>query len=39
MKLGFAAVFADIIRRRALPEKASIHRVEMIEIKIEMREI
>ena len=28
-KVGFAAVFVDITRRRALPEEASIHTEEI----------
>ena len=38
-KVGFAAVFADITRRGALPGEASIHTAEMTAIKIAMREI
>ena len=37
-KVGFVAVFADIIRRGALPEEASIYTAEMTTIKIAMRE-
>ena len=36
--MGFAAVFADISRRGALPEEASILTAEMSAIKIAMRE-
>ena len=38
-KICFAAVFIDIIRRRALSEKASIHTVEITAIKIALNEI
>ena len=38
-ELGFAAVFADIIRRGALPEETSIYTAETTAIKIAMREI
>ena len=38
-KVGFAEVFADITRRRALPEETSIHTVEITAIKIAMRKI
>ena len=37
--VGYAAVFADITRRGALPDKASIHTAEMTVIKVAMREI
>ena len=32
-KVGFAAVFEDITRRKSLPENTSIHTAEMIAIK------
>ena len=38
-KIDYAAVFADIIRRGALPEETFIHTAEMTVIKIAMREI
>ena len=38
-KVGFAAVFADITIRGALPDEAFIHTAEMTTIKIAMREI
>ena len=39
MKVGFAAVFADITRRGALPEEASIYTAEMTLMKeIQKRE-
>ena len=38
-KVGFAAVFADITRRGAIPEEAPIHTAEMTAIKIAVREI
>ena len=38
-KVGFPAVFADITRRRSLPEEASILTAEMTAIKIAMRKI
>ena len=38
-KVGFAAVFTDIIRRGVLLEEASIHTAEMTAIKIELKEI
>ena len=38
-KVGFAAVFANIAIRKALPKEASIHTAEMTTIKTAMREI
>ena len=38
-KVGFAAVFMNVIRRAALPEEASIHTTEMTAIKIALKEI
>ena len=38
-KVDFTAVFADITRRGALPEEASIHTAEMTTIIFAMREI
>ena len=37
--VGFASVFTNITTRRALPEVASIHTVEMIAINIALKEI
>ena len=39
MKVGFAPVFTDMIRRGALPEEASIHTAEITIIKIAMRDM
>ena len=36
---SFAAVFTDITRREALHEEASIHKAEMTEIKVALKEI
>ena len=38
-KVGFAAVLADITRRRVLPEEASIHITEMTATKTGKRQI
>ena len=37
--VGFAAVFIDIIRRRALSEEASIHTAKMTGIKKALKEV
>ena len=38
-KAGFAAIYVEITRKGAQPEKASIYTAEMTAIKIAMREI
>ena len=36
-KVGFAAVFTDITRRGALPEKVSIHTAEITAIEVALK--
>ena len=38
-KVGFAAAFTNITRRRTLPKDVSIHTAEMTAIKISLKEI
>ena len=38
-KVGFTAVFTDITRRWALPEKSSIHTAKLTAIKVALKKL